>query len=578
MKEKLILFLSLSLLIWGTGIKDTARRMGYFYRTGNTAALEKEKEHLNLILRDRGRTQTRWPSEFMLSTAVKRRDLKTLYYLNSIDGENYKISSEMGHILILQGHVLKGLSFLIKAASSFTSSPEGLYYSVYFFSKLIPLSFIIILFFLSLSLIFKYSPLLHHDLRETWEGRIPPLLLYLALIFLPAVLFPGWGYLLFFIPAIFTLYAEENYSSFLLILLLVFTVLASLLPSTGKPKFSETYRIMSRLYYYDEDADTLRKGEQILASKWDDDLAYYLGYSYQRLGKLSKALDFYEKILKHNPMHVKAMVAMAKIRFMSQEYPICLDLLRRAYARSDNVIPLYDLTYAYETLGNMNEASKYSSQGLKEFGKRWEKLRSQEPGFRDLGWNSKEVFWKAFGRDVGDTGLPPEILAAYYPFMKPAITSPFLVGFLVFLLGLYLLKKIPGNIGSARYCKGCGKPICERCSEYYYKGYCEDCMNMIQLTRGDMSSSMSMGIIKQKRKYELFTERIPSFLGLLIPGTELFASGKFVGWALSFVFVFFMTAGFISVYLSLPFYPYLLLGAFIFYLVSQVYIEIKAWR
>ncbi len=578
MKGKFVLFLSLGLLIWGAGIKDTARRMGYFYRSGNMIALEKEKEHLNLILKDRARTQTRWPSEFMLTTAVERRDLKTLYYLNSIDKDNYKIPMAIGHLLMLKGHIFKGISFLTRAAYSYIFSPEGFYFSVYFFSKLIPLSFLIILFFLSLSLIFKYSPLLHHDLKETWKGRVPAIVLYIALLLLPAVLFPGWGYLVFFIPAIFTLYAEENYSSFLLVVLLLVTLLASLLPSTGKPRFSDTYRMMSRLYFYDEDAKTLKEGEKVLSNKWDDDLAYYLGYSYQRLGELSRAVGLYEKILKHNPMHVKAMVALAKIRFMSQEYPICLDLLRRAYARSNNIIPLYDLAYTYETLGNINETAKYSSRGLKEFGNRWERLRNQNSGFKDLGWNSREVFWKAFGREVGDTGLPPEILAAYYPFMKPAILSPFLVGFLLFLFGLYLLKKIPGNIGSARYCKGCGKPICERCSEYYYKGYCEDCMNMIQLTRGDMSSSMSMGIIRQRRKYELFTDGIPSFLGYFIPGTELFASGKFVGWGFSFLFVFFAMAGILSLYLSLPFYPHLFLGAFLFYLISQIYIELKAWR
>ncbi len=578
MKGKIIIFLSLSLLIWSQGIKESARRMGYFYRTGNYLAFKEEKAHLLLILKERARRHTRWPSHFLLATAVSRKDLKTLYFLNSLDPENYRIPMEIGHILLLRGSIFKGISFLGKAASSYIASPEGLHFTVYFLTKVLPLGVLVMLFFLSITLLFKYSPLLYHDLKETWEGKVPAIFPFLALLLLPVVVFPGWGYLLFFIPAIFTLYAEENYSGFLTAFLLVITIIASLAPAKGKVRFPKTYETMAKLYFYDEDLPTLKDAERVLKLKWDNDLAYYIGYSYQRLGNLSRAVELYERVLKNNPLHVKTMVALAKIRFMSHEYPICIDLLRRAYARSGNIIVLYDLAYTFETLGNINEASKYSSMGWKEFGNRWGKIRGENSGFLDLGWNHKEVFWKAFGKNVGSPGLAPEFLAAYYPFLKPSVLSPFLVGFLVFLLGLYLLKKIPQNIGSARYCKGCGKPICERCSEYYYKGYCEDCMNMIQLTRGDMSSSMSMGIIKKRRKYELFTEKVPAFLSLLLPGIDLFASGKLPGWILSLAYVFFVTAGAFSALLSLPFYIHMFSAAFIFYVLAQVYIEVKAWR
>ncbi len=578
MRRKFLLFFIIASILLGEGIKNVAEKMALFYRAGNMQAFEREKAHLLQLMRFRSRSQTRWPSQLLLEEATARGDFQTLRFLYNIDRENYKVSLSLGLLSFSKGKLLKGFSFLATSTSSYLKSPEGLYFSIFFFSKLLLLSFLGLLFFLSLSLLFKHSPLLYHDLQETWGSRVPGVLLFLAAIALPMVFLPGYGFLLFFLPAIFSLYAEENYTNFLAILLLIVTVFASLAPATGRVKFSPTYRAMKALLFYDEDDPTLKQGEQTLRIKWDNDLAYYLAYSYSRRGNLAKAVELYEKILKKNPNHVKAMVALAKIRFMSQEYPICLALLKKAYSKSKNIIPLYDLAYVLESIGNISEASRYSSTGWKEFGRQWGELRSKSSGFLDLGWNSLEVFWKAYGKDVGGVSLPPVFLASYFPFKNPSFLSPFLPGFLIFLLGLLLLKKIPPNIGSARYCQGCGKPICERCSEYYYKGYCEDCMNMIQLTRGDMSSSMSMGILRKRRKYEFFTLKIPSFFSYFFPGSDLFASGKFTGWALSTASFMLLLGGLLSWNLSLPFSLHLLLAGVIAYLAAQIYIEIKAWR
>ncbi len=577
MRRKLFLFLVIASVLLGEGIKDVAERMALFYRAGNMQAFEREKTHLLQLMKFRSRNQTRWPSEFMLEEATGRRDLQTLQFLHKIDRENYRVSFSLALLNLSKGRLLKGFSSLAASASSYLKSPEGLYFSVFFFSKLLLLSFLGLLFFLSLSLLFKHSPLLYHDLQETW-GRVPGPLLFLAALALPMVFLPGYGFLLFFLPAVFSLYAEENYTNFLAVVLLIATLFASLAPATGKVRFPSSYRVMKTLLFYDEDDTTLKQGEKALQLKWDNDLAYYLAYSYSRRGNLARAVELYEKILRKKTNHVKAMVALAKIRFMSQEYPLCIELLNRAYARSKNIVPLYDLAYVLESIGNISEAGKYSSTGWKEFGRRWGEIRSKNSGFLDLGWNPLEVFWKAYGKNVGGVSLPPVFFASYFPFKNPSFLSPFLPGLLVFLLGLLLLKKLPPNIGSARYCQGCGKPICERCSEYYYKGYCEDCMNMIQLTHGDMSSSMSMGILRKRRKYEFFTLKIPSFFSYLFPGSDLFASGKFTGWALSTASFMFFLGGFLAWRLSLPFFLHLLLAGAIFYIAAQIYIEIKAWR
>ncbi len=578
MRRKLLLLLVLASLVVGEGIRDASKKLALFYSAGNTAAFEREKVHLLQVMKFRGRDQTRWPSEFILKEAENRGDLQTLGFLSRLDRENYRIPLSMAKLHLSRGRVLKSFSLLTTASSLYLRSAEGFYYSVFFFSRLLLLGIIAFLFFLSLNLMLKYSPLLYHDLKETWGERVPGLLLFIAALALPLVFFPGYGFLVFFIPALFALYSGENYSNFLGVLLLVVAIFASLAPATGKASLSSQYRAMKRLFFYDEDTPTLKKAEEALKENWDNDLAYYLGYSYERRGELARAVKFYEEVVRRDPRHIKAMVALAKIRFMSQEYPRSLELLKRAYARSRHIIPLYDLAYVLESIGNLSEAGKYSDMGWKEFGRRWGELRTRSTGFLDLGWNSREVFWKAFGKNVGGTSLPPILLALYFPFKKPSVVSPFLPGLLIFLIGLLLLKKIPPNIGSARYCQGCGKPICERCSEYYYKGYCEDCMNMIQLTRGDMSSSMTMGILRKKRRYEFFTQKIPALLSCLFPGGELFASGKFTGWAISTLSFTLLLGGFLSWKLSLPFFLHLLLAGLVINLAAQVYIEMRAWR
>ncbi len=574
------IFVFLGFLFSGE-IARVDKALKLFYLTDNHCAFELEKQHLLNLMKFRGMNFSRGTTETLLPVAISRGDVKIMEFLRRIDGENYRIYFEEGKIFLRKGKIIKALSLFWISYKKYVNQGRGLVKAIYIYTRVIPLSFLIFLLFLSLALFAWYYPLLFHDLKETAGGRVKGLFLFIAALLFPFVLLSGPGYIVFYIPALFSLYLEEGFSKRLLILTLIFALVSVVIPKREIVKKNPEASIMEKLYYYGEDAENLREAEKYLQKDWDEDVAYFLALSYEKLGKLKKTVSIYNRILKRNRNHVRSLVALANIRFKSGEIQNSIDLLRRAINVSGSkLIPLHDLSYIFENMGRVNESSKFSTEGWKLYGRKWDEFSKTNPDFVIYGWGIRDIFWKFFGRGVTSLNSAPRGLATIYAFSKPVLISPLILGFLLMLFVFYLKEKFPSNLGSAIYCQGCEKPICERCSHYYYKGYCNECMGRIELLKGNAgdTSSVIMGNIKKKRLRRLPREIVLSILDFLYPGSSLFPKGKIYTPLFSMLYVYSLSIFFFGLKIGFPLSLHFLFLAFLFYVLSVVYIYIVERR
>lgn len=574
----LVYFLLLGIAVGGE-IGTIGKRLKIFYETGNKPAFEVEKNRLLDLMAFRDRKYARGVSELLLPLASERRDLSTIGFLKKIDGENYRIYLEEGRIFLGQAKIRKALGCFWTSFIKFVNTPFGMSYSAFLFTRMIVLVFIVMLLFLSLSLLFWFTPLFLHDLKEFTGRSFAGWLLMIAAFVVPLILLPGFGFLVFYIPALLSIYIDDIFSRRLLVMALLFAIFSMVIPKEGKFKPPAQAKVMERLMYYDEDQETLQQAEKLLANNWDEDLAFYLAHTYENLGELGKAVELYKKIIKKNPAHVRALVSLAHIRFLSREIPISLSLLNKAVnAKKREIIPLHDLSYVLEQIGRINQSAKYSSMGWKLHGRAWDRFSKKNPGFVVYGFQSEDIFWKYFGKLTTAHNFPPRSLAIAYIFSRPVVVSPLIIGFLLLLIVLYIKEKLPVNMGSAIYCKGCEKPICERCSKYYYKGYCNECMDRIELTGGDTSSSMSFKVIRVRNVRRIPREILQEFINFLYPGASLFKEGKLYPSLFSFVFVYMLSLFLFGLKTGFPLFFHFFILAFIFYVVSVIYLYINEWR
>lgn len=579
MRGKFLMYFLLLGIAVGGEIGTIGKRLKIFYATGNKPAFEVEKKHLLDLMDFRNREYARGVTDLLLPLASERKDLSTLEFLKKIDRENYRVYLEEGKIFLGQAKIRKALGCFWASFVRFVNTPFGMSYSAFLFTRMVVFVFIIMLLFVSLSLIFWFTPLFFHDLKELAGRSFSGLFLMIAAFVLPLILLPGYGFLIFYIPALLSIYIDEIFSRRLLIVVLLFTIFSMVIPKAGKFKPPAKAKIMERLVYYDEDQETIQQAEKLLANSWDEDLAFYLAHTYENLGELWKAVDLYKRIIKKNPGHVRALVSLAHIRFLSREIPLSLSLLNKAVnAKKHEIIPLHDLAYVLEHIGRISQSAKYSSMGWKLHGRAWDRFSKNNPGFVVYGFQSEDIFWKYFGKLTTAHNFPPRSLAIAYIFSRPVVVSPLIIGFLLLLIVLYIKEKLPLNIGSAIYCKGCEKPICERCSRYYYKGYCNECMDRIELTGGDTSSSMSFKVIRVRNVRRIPREILQEIIDFLYPGAALFKEGKLYPSLFSFFFIYMLFLSLFGLKTGFPLFFHFFILAFIFYIISVIYLYINEWR
>jgi len=581
MKIKILsLFLMAGMVLSGE-ILNTEKRMEIFYETNNVEAFELEKQHLLELLKFRGKKYARGATDLILPLASRKGDLTTIGFLKKIDPENYRIYFEEGKIYLTKWKILRALERFSVSFRKFISTPEGFYFSAFFFSRTLVLTFVFFLFIMSLALLFWYAPLLFHDLMEKARKPVSASLLFIAVLIFPIVLFPGYGYLVFYFPALFSLYIlEESFTRNLLLITLIFALFSAFVPRSSHIEMPRDAAIMERIYYYDNDPETLRIAERTLKEKWDQDLAYYLAKTYKDMGNFQRAVEMLNQILKENPSHYKALVSLAHIRFLSREIQRSMDLLKKALNfKKKEIIPLHNLAFVLEHIGRINESAKYSSMGWKLHGKEWDRFSRENQGFVDYEFKKEEIFWKAFKKDSTAGNIPPKTLALFYCFSKPVIWSPVLIGFLILFIALYFREKLPPDIGSAIYCKGCEKPICEKCSHYYYKGYCDECMDRIELTGGSTSSSsMSIKVIKVRNTRRLLKDIFQEFFNFLYPGAIIFKEGRIFPSLFSFLYIYSISLFIIGMKLKFPLFFHFFITGFVFYLISLFYLYFSEWR
>ncbi|GEM_PF-2342748 len=576
--KSLIFFLLLGMVIGGE-IGNIGKRLKVFYETGNKPAFESEKSHLLNLMAFRNRKYARGVTEQLLPLASARKDISTIGFLKKIDSENYRVYLEEGRIYVGQAKIMKALGCLWTSFLKYVNTPYGMKFSAFLFTRMVVIVFIIMLLFISLSLLFWFTPLFYHDLKEHTGRPSTGVLLLIASFMFPLILLPGYGFLLFYIPALLSLYLDDIFSKRLLVIALIFTLFSVVIPKSGKFNAPAQAKVMEKIMYYDEDQETLQEAEKLLAKTWDEDLAYYLAHSYENIGNFERAVQLYKKIIDKNPHHVRALVSLAHIRFLSREIPVSLSLLNRAVkAKRHEILPLHDLAYVLEHIGRINKSAKYSSMGWKLHGRTWDRFSKENPGFVVYGFQSEDIFWKHFGKFTTAHSFPPRSLSIIYIFSKPVLISPLIIGFFLLLLVLYIKEKLPPGIGSAIYCKGCEKSICERCSRYYYKGYCNECMDRIELTGGDTSSSMSFKVIRVRNVRRVPREILQEILNFFYPGAMLFKEGELYPSIFSFIFVYVLSLFFFGLKTGFPLFLHFFILSFVFYIFSVIYLYISERR
>ncbi len=543
--------------------------MSRFYFAGDRAGFELMKGHLERLMEAEGRSSARGLTDRILAEAVQRGDLETVEYLRKIDSQNYRVYLALALLSFNEKKFSRTYAYLKKSLRYLLFDLNGVSELAPLVRKALLYSLWAYFVLLSLVLLSRNLPLLHHDLKELSRGEknIFVILLTLAVIGLPLVLQIGYAFLPFYIIALLSPYMSSGGGKKLLLLLfiswLVVTFLNFQMPRRDEP----AVKLMVDLYYYSFDPETLERGEKLLAERWDQDAAFYLARSFEKVDNFAKAIEYYSKVLEKEPTHFRALNNLAILRLKAREYNLALQFFEKLFSHHrHDIIAFHNYRIILARVGRIDEAGNIAKIGWKLFGKKWEEYVNSDK-LISADFYPQDIVAKAAGeKDVTARAHPPGF-SLLFLFRKPRPLNPFLFALVLFFLTLVAVSSLELRIGEALYCAGCGKPICYRCSNYSFKGYCNDCMVGFQLNV-DSSSYIRLDKIKKKKRRERVRGLLMALWDGVIPGLSRASRGKLTLSLLSFLSLPLLVAGVLSYIKHLPlFMPGFALGA-LFYLVG----------
>jgi len=406
----------------------------------------------------------------------------------------------------------------------------------------------------ALALLLRHGTLLLHDLDEAF-GRAPavPIIVFAALLLLPALTLQGWGWLPFWWLAVVFVYLsglEKAVAGVLVLLGLAVGPLLQTLEDSSRAQQNPLFRASISSLEGGPDSRALLDLEDAVRKYADDrDLDYMLGLQYKKAGRYEDAAALYRDILRTEPADSIALNNLANVEFANGEFPAAI--ARYKLGIESNPAPeiaatfYYNLSLAhlqrfeYQPAQEARSHADRSASGLvKDYDRLW-KYDKGDYAVVDLGLGEDQVAEKFAGvsSGVGRKNLAGKAPAAggvqrWLPAMRNRFAA--MVG--VFLLVVFIISRLRGKKMFTMHCVKCGTPFCRHCQlGAAAEGLCTQCHHLFMVRDGVSGPARNQKLMEVQKEDER-RGRIFRLLSVVSPGAgHVYAQRVPIGFLLAFV-------------------------------------------
>jgi tetratricopeptide (TPR) repeat protein len=408
----------------------------------------------------------------------------------------------------------------------------------------------------ALAFLLRHGTLLLHDLEESFGGgRVPavPVIIFAALLLLPALTFQGYGWLPFWWLTLLFVYMsglEKAVAAVLMLLGLGVGPLVTALQEASMAQQNPLFRASLSSLEGGPDSRALLDLEDAVRKYADDrDLVYLLALQYKKAGRYDDAAGLYRDILRTEPDDGIALNNLANIEFANGEFPAAIARYKQGI--ESNPPPEVAATYYYNlSLAHLqrfeyqpaqearSHADRAASGLVRDYDRLW-KYDKGDYAVVDLGLDENRVAAKFAGVEsgVGRKNLAGKPLAkGGLEQWLPAMRNRFAAFVGLFLVLTLVIARIRGKKMFTMRCVKCGTPFCRHCHlGAAVEGLCTQCHHLFMVRDGVSGPARNQKLLEVQKEDER-RGRIFRILSLLSPGAgHVYAQRVLVGFLLVFV-------------------------------------------
>ena len=371
----------------------------------------------------------------------------------------------------------------------------------------------------------RSAPALFHDLRERFPGSLSDdtsRLLGWGLLALPVLALAPLVWLVAFWALLFYPYlrrAERLTALLALFLLIAAGPAGRLLDWVAGTAVDPGARALFRSMRGGYDLQDEQALQRLRADHPDDPMFPFLLASIERVaGRFDEAMRLYEEVLKIDPNHSLAMVDLANLHALRQEFAVAQGLYKRAWETDPALaIAHYNSHLAHLEAFHLEAADQELKEARRADDALVTRLLAQGDEGRsrrlpmDVGYAPGEIWKRAFTLriDQGRRSAWRRTLGAPATLAGGA--------------GLVMTLLLPGlgiaaRGSPARRCRRCGRAFCRRCQVVTkYADHCSQCAHLFILRDGLAPNvkNKKMDEVVRHRRHAWIGERL---LSLALPG------------------------------------------------------------
>ena len=389
----------------------------------------------------------------------------------------------------------------------------------------------------SLALLLRHGGLLLHDLEEFFGPDRNPLVtmvVFVAILLLPALTFQGYGWLPFWWLAVLFLYfsiPERILVALALLLALavgpVVRGLESRIMAAQNPLFVAGVQALEG----SGDARSMLLLERARERYTEDrDLAYLLAAQYRKAGRYEDAAAVYGELLRSSAGDPIALNNLANLSFAAGEFGAAIPRYQQGLAAGPNpavaATLYYNMSLAYLQKFDPQPANEARSQALRldpglirQYDATWKYEIKNENAVVDLSLSSEEL-WGKFQRLREGVARQNVLGKGGGEQLSWSAGSNRFMGFLaLFAIVVAAMWRWRGPRMFTMRCVKCGTPFCRRCHlGAAWEGLCTQCHHLFVVRDGVSGPARNQKLIEVQREDEK-RERIFRALSLVFPGS-----------------------------------------------------------
>lgn len=408
----------------------------------------------------------------------------------------------------------------------------------------------------ALALLLRHGTLLLHDLEESFGGgRVPsvPIIIFAALLLLPALTLQGWGWLPFWWLTLLFVYLgrlEKLVVAVIMLLGLAVGPLVLALQEAAQAQQNPLFRASLSSLEGGPDTRALQDLEDGVRQYADDrDLVYLLAMQYKKAGRYEEAAALYRDILRTEPNDGIALNNLGNIEFANGEFPAAIARYKQGIESSAppeaaatfyyNLSLAHLQRFEYQPAQEARSHADRAASGLvKDYDRLW-KYDKGDYAVVDMGVTEEQIAAKFAGMEqgVGKKNLAGKPLAPggverWLPAMRNRF-SAFVAVFLV--LGL-VISRVRGKKMFTMHCLKCGTPFCRHCHLGAASGgLCTQCHHLFMVRDGVSGPARNQKLLEVQKEDER-RGRLFRILSLLSPGAgHVYAQRVLIGFLLVFL-------------------------------------------